>query len=342
MGTTIEKRSTGSDRVKAAIDRVEPDLRRRFLQALAAVRTDKNLRHLAQLVEAGKYDEALAFVDGALTIFADHAITARIYVGQSEAAWLANSLDAAVSFDITNVRAVQMMTQARLRLVQGLEGEARTVVRQAMIDGLRAGLNPRQVAIGMRDSLGLTENLQRAVENYRRLLTEDPREALSRTLRDRRFDRTVRRAASGDATLTPEQIDRMVARYRDRAIKYRAEMVARTESLRAVHEGADTLLEQAVGQGLLERRRLVSKWVTAGDHRVRDSHWLMSGQLRMLGDAFISGNGYALRYPGDPSAPASETIHCRCRKVTRVLAPGKVLDMQHNRVVEEQYFRLAA
>ena len=50
----------------------------------------------------------------------------------------------------------------------------------------------------------------------------------------------------------------------------------------------------------------------------------MGGQLRRRGVPFRSGNGNALRYPGDPQAPASDVIQCRCRRAVRILPPGKI------------------
>ena len=40
--------------------------------------------------------------------------------------------------------------------------------------------------------------------------------------------------------------------------------------------------------------------------------------MRRIDDPFLVG-GYALRYPGDPNAPDSETIQCRCALETRIM-----------------------
>jgi HK97 family phage portal protein len=53
-------------------------------------------------------------------------------------------------------------------------------------------------------------------------------------------------------------------------------------------------------------------WVTRRDSRVRGEHMLIHGKTVNMKDDF-SVNGSSLRFPGDPLAPISLTINCRCR-----------------------------
>jgi hypothetical protein len=53
-------------------------------------------------------------------------------------------------------------------------------------------------------------------------------------------------------------------------------------------------------------------WVTRRDTRVRDAHRLLHGKKVGLTEAFAV-NDFLLRFPGDPLAPPSLTINCRCR-----------------------------
>ena len=110
----------------------------------------------------------------------------------------------------------------------------------------------------------------------------------------------------------------MVGRYRERYLRFRAETIARTEALRAVHQSSEEAYRQAVDQGQLDPGALVRTWITAADERVRGSHRAMMGQQRGFDETFTSGVGNRLRFPGDPNAPASETVRCRCVLTTRL------------------------
>jgi uncharacterized protein with gpF-like domain len=176
-----------------------------------------------------------------------------------------------------------------------------------------------------RDSIGLTSRQMAAVNRYRQLLETGSLEALQRGLRDKRFDASVRSAASSGQPLAREHIERMVSRYRDRYVTYRAETIARTEALRSVHEGSDELYRQAIENGTLAADELVQTWITSRDERVRNSHAAMHGQQQPMGQPFTSGNGVLLMRPGDADGPPEETINCRCTKTTRFSEGARVL-----------------
>lgn len=61
-------------------------------------------------------------------------------------------------------------------------------------------------------------------------------------------------------------------------------------------------------------RRVKKVWMTRGDHRVRHSHVRLHGSSHHLRTPFRAWpvTGQKMMYPGDKSAPLSETINCRC------------------------------
>ena len=77
------------------------------------------------------------------------------------------------------------------------------------------------------------------------------------------------------------------------------------------------MYRQAVETGALDPESIRRKWVTSGDERVRNSHNALNGQERGLEETWQGEDG-TLRFPGDPSAPASETVQCRCVLTTRL------------------------
>jgi hypothetical protein len=282
------------------------------METVSRIKDNISLKRIENLLTRGQMDEALKVAETSVSRMANEFIRFSILAGQDTAALLENLFDITVSFDQTNVRAVNSMRNNRLRLIREFSNEQRKATREALIYGISEGLNPKAQALAFRDSIGLTARQQQAVNNYRRLLKSNSAEALTRALRDRRFDPTVMNSIKNGKALTKPEIDRMVDRYRERYLKYRSEVIARTEALRTAHQGTEEMFMQAIESGSFASDALVREWVTAHDERVRSSHSAMDGQQRPFGQPFISGEGNALMYPGDPSAPASETIQCRC------------------------------
>lgn len=56
-----------------------------------------------------------------------------------------------------------------------------------------------------------------------------------------------------------------------------------------------------------------SVWRTRRDNRVRNTHGDLEGEFVRLGDTYTTVAGNKIRFPGDPNAPLSEVINCRCR-----------------------------
>lgn len=307
------------DDIERLLRQMQPRIRAAFIQAIIIAQQENTLAELAVLANEGRLLEVLdAASQAGAESLADLINVIIGESGQATAASMARGFNTIISFDQVNQRAVDAMQANRLRLITEFVNEQRLATREALIDGIRRGINPRAQARVFRGSIGLTGRQVQAVNNFRTLLREGSAEALTRELRDRRFDPTVRRAVAGDIVLTDAQIERMVTRYGDRFLKFRSEVIARTEALRSVHEGTELLFRQAIENGNIDGETLNRTWHTASDVRVRDSHAFMNDQERPLDLPFRSGDGNDLRFPGDINAPASDTIQCRCAVSTRV------------------------
>lgn len=306
-----------ADRLLAMMARVEPRFRRRFLEVVRTIKSRWTLSQIEGLLATGQAESALVVAEMAAVPLGRTWGDVYILSGDETAAYVGNALDIVVNFDTVNTRALATTQANQLRLVREFGRQQRLATREALVDGMRRGLNPRDTARAFRDSIGLTERQVRAVGNYRRLLETNSRGALARQLRDRRYDPAVRRATVTGAPLDSKKVDMMVGRYRERYLKYRSEVIARTESLRAAHAGSEELYAQAIDNGTLRADELARQWVTARDERVRGSHAPMHGQRQPVGQPFVSGSGHMLLYPGDPNAPGSESIQCRCAVTTR-------------------------
>lgn len=295
-----------------------------FAMVLALVRSSIKLDELATLLEQGRIAEAFANMNAVASrlnvVWAEQFVSSGTQTGR----FLQKNIgEIVIGFDQTNLRAVAEMQRNGLRMVSNFTEQQRRATQQALIDGVRRGVNPREAARAFRDSIGLTPMQERWVRNYEQQLRNLDAGALRRELRDRRFDRSIERAITRGQPLTNEQIRMMTERYRARALKMRAETIARTESLKVVHAGTAEMYNQAIDNGDLQRDQLIRIWNTAADERVRGSHAAMHNQERQLGELFQSGDGNQTEIPG-AFGVASEDINCRCVVSTRILSLDQI------------------
>lgn len=310
-------------RLNDLLDQQEVRIATVFRTAVAALKNDVDLDELADLIAQGRLEEALGRLQEAADKVGIATNVAFVTAGQSTAQLLATANVGRIVFDQVNVRAVAAMQANRLETVREFTAEQRRATSLALVSGVEAGINPRDQARNFRDSIGLTENQWRAVANYRNALERvgsDPEAqavALGRALRDRRGDAQVNRAIRDGRPIPKEKVDWLVERYTARYVKYRAEVIGRTEALRAVHQGTEEMYAQAIENGELRADQIERKWVTRLDGRERRTHKFLSGQKRGWGEPFATENG-TIRFPGDPQAPAAEVIQCRCALATRI------------------------
>lgn len=66
--------------------------------------------------------------------------------------------------------------------------------------------------------------------------------------------------------------------------------------------------------------KLWKSWYATMDHRTRPTHAQANGQTVPINQPFTVG-GSSLDYPGDPSGPGDEVIHCRCTVTYTETAP---------------------
>ncbi|HWV44127.1 phage minor head protein [Pseudorhodoplanes sp.] len=314
------------------IDQWDATLRKAFLDSVYRLRDQAQLDAISRALERGDVNGALRAVglDPASFRAWDKTFEAAFEAGGTATVSALPVLrDAAgyrlvVQFNIRNPQAEAWLRNHSSTLVREILDDQRDMIRTHLANGMARGVNPRTSALdlvgrigatGRREGgvIGLTSSQAEWVRRYEAELASDaPGAALARELRDRRFDAAVRRAADAGEPVPASIRAKMVTAYRNRALRFRAEALARTEAMAALHTAQDEAINQAVSAGAIDQTAVTFAWRTARDKRVRDSHKAMEGQTRPMGVPFRSGSGAMLRYPGDPSAPASERINCRC------------------------------
>lgn len=306
-------------------------LRRAWLGMVAHLRELNPVEQLQLHMYSG---DPVVGLEDAASRFAAEAHNAYIGAGQAGMKWLSDGVNAhaevskkLLSFDPTDDESEVWAADNKLDLIREITVEQRMLIRDALMSGKYD--NPRVVAQELRDVLGLTRYQWQIVENYRRSLESgDLDAALERELSSGVSDRVIRAVMQRKAQLTEAQIDTAVQRYTDNLIQFRAEMIAQTEGSRIAHQGVDAAYRQAINRGDVQAAQLQGTWnhsPTAKDKtHERAFHVSMHLQTQPYGTPFVSGLGNELRYPGDPSAPALETIGCRCVKTVRLLPASAV------------------
>ncbi len=234
-----------------------------------------------------------------------------------------------LAFDDADPDVLSWAERNRLDLVRDLTFEQRSLIRAMLIRIDEDGTNPLEAARDILDSLGLTPAQNAAVESYgRSLLAGDYTAALDRALSSGNADRVIAAARAGRRQLTVAQIDRAVLQYRANYVRLRAETIARTESQRIAHQGSDALYRQAIRRGDIDADQVECEWLHHPGKKSskydRQFHIVMHGQQRPWGEPFVSGLGNELLFPGDPAAPAKETVNCACGRTVR-LRPAAAL-----------------
>lgn len=310
-------------RLNKLLDEQDARIANIFRASIASLKNELDLKELADLIEQGRINQAIERLSFAAEQLGAASNVAFVTTGQSTAEFLTQAGVGRIVFDQVNVYAVAAMQATRLELIREFTAEQLQATSRALVSGVESGTNPIAAARNFRDSIGLTSNQWDDVARYRAILesvgtSEQEAEAkLTRALSDGRSDRSVLAAARANRKIPKETIDLAVSRYSDRKIKHRAEVIGRTEALRAVNQGNDEAYRQAIAAGTIRAEQLSREWRTRLDNRERRTHRFLNGVTVGWGESWVTENG-EIKYPGDPDAPAAETIQCRCAILTRI------------------------
>lgn len=212
-------------------------------------------------------------------------------------------------------------------LITEITDGQRTLIQQAIDRSLTAGQGPLATAVdlvgrvnpttGQRVGglIGLTTQQASYVDNARGELLRLDMNYFNRARRDRRYDSAVREAMRTGKPLSQSQIDNISARYSDRLLKYRGEVIGRTESINALRAGRHEGYHQLAESGEVRPEQIIRVWDATGDAKTRPDHLAMDGQeIKGFTDPFRAPDGSTLMFPGDTSSGAGgdQTIQCRC------------------------------
>ncbi len=311
--------------IEKLLDKTEAKFAKAFREYIKGLKSAAQLKIVMQYLENNDIEGLVKHFNNSKKPFASIIAAAMLETGYMETASLQPKIKryldrktppglrspvVGIEFQISNERAAQILREQTATLITQINETQRQVIYATLADAQIEGKHPRDIGRAIVNNIGLTTRQEAAVKNYERLLRAGSKEALTRDLRDRRSDSKIRRGAALDES----QIQRMVISYRNRYEKYRGDMIARTESHKAVNQAQQEALRQSIEQAGINPNDVKQQWRSTRDKRTRDSHDAINGQKQKLGQPFVTPSGAKLMHPSDTSlgAPASEVIQCRC------------------------------
>lgn len=322
------------------VDKFIPEIRDAFLSSIRDVTSRVQISEVINAIQSGDAERAfrrLGMDDAAmrpLTATIERAFEqGGVTVMQSYPKTAFNSDGRVVfRFDVRNSRAEAWLRDQSSSLISSIQDDTRRAVQNTMIDGVRAGTNPRTIAldiVGRIDAstgqriggvIGLAPNQERWASRTQQMLEQLDSRYFKRELRDKRFDRTVAAAIRDGKPLSAEVISKLMTRYRDNVLRYRGETIGRTEANQALNRSDFEATQQAIDSGAINLSDVQKIWDATGDKRTREDHLLMDGQTVGFDEPFLFPDGTRAMFPGDISLDASpqEIINCRCRFRTKI------------------------
>lgn len=309
-----------------ALAQQEPPIEAAFLAAVAATVAGASLVSLLGLSDE-EIIEQISFTAGDLSETNETVRDAYKAGAQLE--------ETGRKFDMTEQEVTDWLNDRARQFVERVNEQQAEAIRLIILNGRLTGRSPREIVQDILGRKTLTSRRQGGVVgrtdsqaqwliNAREeLASGDPskmNDYLNRKLRDRKFDRLVKRYIKRERRVNQADIDKIVSAYSQNLLRQRAKMIAQTQVHTAFEKGRRDAWEQAVRAGTVNPDDLRKKWRSERDKRVRLTHRALNGNSEPFDQPFVSPSGATLMYPGDPSAPASEVVNCRCNLLYSVSA----------------------
>lgn len=195
-------------------------------------------------------------------------------------------------------------------------------------DGFERGDNPRKVGLelagrvnpetGKRENglITLDKLEEKIIIDFENFLNIPSEEYFKFELRNRKFDRSMRRHIRENTNPSSERIKKLVNEFEAKLIKQKADNFAQSLMLAALNRSNFISIKEATFRNNRNPLAITRVWESCGDDKVRESHRALDGQkVAGFEDCFISPiTGAKMLYPGDQShgAPDAEIRGCRC------------------------------
>jgi hypothetical protein len=259
------------------------DMQAAVLDAWMQLRNHIDLRQLEAALENGTFDALLADLAKQDGVYDDAIAVLRQAVavtGDAAAAELGAFLNTNLSFELTNPAAVAELERIGAELVTNVSDETIAALRTALTDAYNAGRTNTQVAMDIREMIGLTE---RDVTQLGKLDAE-----------------MAERVAAGEITEAEKRA--FLDKWTKGKIRYRAQLIAENELNFAGNSGQQLLWEEAQASGLMPKG-VLRQWVVAFPCEICAP---MAGVTTGLNQPWQTPNGKSVMIP------TQTHVRCKC------------------------------
>lgn len=265
-------------------ERLEPEVRDRFLEAVEDMRDRLDVRALEAALIAGD----LALVDklvldalreaAKLEGVLDALNRAFQTMGTQAAAEVATAVGAELVFDVANPFAVEWMREYGARFVTNVTDSTRQAIADYLAEAIESGRSYSESAAEVKRLVaGLDSNSQRRLAAYRRGLEE--------------------------LGVSGKELQDRLAAYAEALLNERAQLIASYETVRATNAGQEVAWRIAQDKGLLSAKAK-REWITTPDDRLCPDCLTMDGVKVGLNEPFRTPVGEVMTV---------NDIHVRCR-----------------------------
>lgn len=199
-----------------------------------------------------------------------------------------------VRFDAKDERAAEYARLQTGQLITEVEDDQRQWVRDLVMRAVTEGRTAQETARDIRERIGLHSRQIAALDRYRLDLQQ--------------------------AEVPSDKIARLVQKYADGLRRQRADLIARTELLKAVNEGKLAQIREGLTQGTIPRDRTFRQWILTDDERLCTDLCLPMSEADVgvvpIDQPWTLPDGRMVFNPTD-SHP-----NCRCTFAIRLKQPG--------------------
>jgi len=317
--------------VERLLTRLEPRVAAAFADAIQAARRNVDFAALIEALERGDLNAAIRLLDvpQALLFPLEDAVRAAYIEGGAMVAVAAPQ--ALIGFGGSSPSAQAWLRELSSVRIQGIREDTLEATRIALEAGREQGMGSREMAtmivgkrVGNRREggiLGLTTQIADSIMTARaKLLSGDPAlmaEYLELKLRDRRYDRTIKKAIAEGRRLTVKEVDAILDAHKSKALAYRGKVIAKNETFQALEAGRYEAVRQALENPDVAKG--VCRWQHNLSQEPRLDHVSMSGTVVEFGQDFVFPDGARMKHPHDPAGGARMNLGCRCIGIWRIV-----------------------